>query len=106
MSWTTTVTPPLNTEVEILCVMFDDDEHRTLQDIVSGVPNREILKAYYFGDGHFKATEWYHPSGEPFWKVVAWRFRGDENDLGEPYYNECMGECIGYNNKAELVWSK
>ena len=83
--------PPKNTRIELLCVLFDEDEYRTLKkNEWSGGYNRFIVTGTW--NGAYFRGEINHASGDPFPKVVAWRPMEEQN-LGAPFYPRCLGEC-------------
>jgi len=83
--------PPKNTKIELLCVLFDEDEYRTLKkNEWSGRYNRFIVTGTW--NGAYFQGEINHASGDPFPKVVAWRPMEEQN-LGAPFYTKCLGEC-------------
>ena len=90
MDWRTDE-PPKGKKVMLLCVLFDDEEHRTLKENSWGGYNRYIFEGYWYGN-HFVSEDYHHPSGDPFYQVVAWK----EKELGEPYYPKCIGELRNY----------
>jgi hypothetical protein len=75
----------------LLCVLFDDEEHRTLKENSWGGYNRYIFEGYWY-DNHFVSEDYHHSSGDPFYQVVAWK----EKELGESYYPKCIGELRNY----------
>lgn len=83
-----TDTPPKNVEIELLCVLFNEKEYRTLKENSWGGYNRDIYT------GKFNGLYFYgykgHCSGDPYPMVVAWREIKDK-DWGEPYYDKCLG---------------
>lgn len=83
-----TDTPPLDVDLELLCVLFDSDEYRELKWVHDTDSfNRQIVQGYW--NGSYFIGNYQHFSGEPFLKVVAWR----EVDYGMPFYDSCIGEC-------------
>lgn len=81
--------PPRDKRIELLCVLFDEDEYRTLKkNSWNNEYNRFIItgtwNGAYFRGGH-------HNPGDPFPKVVAWR--PIEENMGAPFYTKCLGEC-------------
>ena len=83
--------PPKDEEIELLCVLFDEDEYRTLKkNEWSGRYNRFIVTGTW--NGAYFRGEINHASGDPFPKVVAWRPMEEQN-LGAPFYKKCLGEC-------------
>lgn len=80
--------PPVNKKIELLCVLFDDNEHRELKeyDWSSTGTNRCLITGYWNGSefiGYYP-----HSSGDPWYCVVAWK----EIDCGEKFYSHCLGE--------------
>lgn len=83
--------PPKNKKIELLCVLFDEDEYRTLKkNEWSDGYNRFIVTGTW--NGAYFRGEIDHASGDPFPKVVAWRLMEEQN-LGAPFYTKCLGEC-------------
>ena len=83
--------PPKNKRIELLCVLFDEDEYRTLQkNSWNDEYNRFIVTGTW--NGAYFRGEIHHASGDPFPKVVAWRPM-EEPNLGAPFYTKCLGEC-------------
>jgi hypothetical protein len=83
--------PPKNKKIELLCVLFDEDEYRTLKkNEWSDGYNRFIVTGTW--NGAYFRGEISHASGDPFPKVVAWRPM-EEPNLGAPFYTKCLGEC-------------
>lgn len=83
--------PPKNKKIELLCVLFDEDEYRTLKkNEWSDGYNRFIVTGTW--NGAYFRGEIQHASGDPFPKVVAWRPM-EEPNLGAPFYTKCLGEC-------------
>ncbi|MBQ1776571.1 MAG: hypothetical protein IIZ93_00290 [Acidaminococcaceae bacterium] len=83
--------PPKNKKIELLCVLFDEDEYRTLKkNEWSDGYNRFIVTGTW--NGAYFRGEIHHASGDPFPKVVAWRPM-EEPNLGAPFYTKCLGEC-------------
>lgn len=81
--------PPKDKKIELLCVLFDEDEYRTLKkNEWNDEYNRFIItgtwNGLYFRGGH-------HAPGDPFPQVVAWR--PIETNMGAPFYTKCLGEC-------------
>lgn len=81
-----TDTPPKDVELELLCVMFDEKEYRTLKENSWGGYNRSIYQGKFNGSYFYGYSG--HCPGDPYPSVVAWR----EIDYGEPYYEKCLGE--------------
>lgn len=83
--------PLKNKKLELLCVLFDEDEYRTLKknEWDDGY-NRFIVTGTW--NGAYFRGEIEHDSGDPFPKVVAWRPM-EEPNLGAPFYTKCIGEC-------------
>ncbi len=82
--------PPKNKRIELLCVLFDEDEYRTLQkNSWDDEYNRSIVTGTW--NGLYFRGEIKHASGDPFPKVVAWR--PIEENWGAPFYPRCLGEC-------------
>jgi hypothetical protein len=83
--------PPKNKRIELLCVLFDEDEYRTLQkNSWNDEYNRFIVTGTW--NGAYFRGEIHHASGDTFPKVVAWRPK-EEPNLGAPFYTKCLGEC-------------
>lgn len=83
--------PPKDKKIELLCVLFDEDEYRTLKkNEWSDGYNRFIVTGTW--NGAYFRGEIGHASGDPFPKVVAWRPM-EEPNLGAPFYTKCLGEC-------------
>lgn len=83
--------PPKNKKLELLCVLFDEDEYRTLKkNEWNDGYNRFIVTGTW--NGAYFRGEIDHASGDPFPKVVAWRPM-EELNLGAPFYRKCLGEC-------------
>lgn len=83
--------PPRNKKIELLCVLFDEDEYRTLKKSEwSDGYNRFIVTGTW--NGAYFRGEIDHASGDPFPQVVAWRPMEEQN-LGAPFYTKCLGEC-------------
>ena len=91
-SWRTDE-PPMGEEIELLCVLFDEDSYRTLEKDSWGGWNRTIHKGKW--NGHHFTGYVGHQSGDPFPSVVAWRPL-DKEDMGEEYYPKCLGEFLDY----------
>ena len=81
--------PPVGKELELLCVLFDEPEYRTLQKSW-GRWNRTVYKGKWNGCHFIGYTG--HQSGDPFLSVVAWRSL--EEDMGEAYYPKCLGTLL------------
>lgn len=83
--------PPKGVDLELLCVLFDEDKYRTLEKNPWGGWNRTVYKGKWNGCCFtgYKG----HESGDPFPRVVAWRLL-KEKDLGEEYYPKCLGEFL------------
>lgn len=82
--------PPRGERIELLCVLFDEDEYRTLQkNSWDDEYNRSIVTGTW--NGSYFRGEINHASGDPFPKVVAWR--PIEENWGAPFYPRCLGEC-------------
>lgn len=84
-SWRTDE-PPRNVDIELLCVLFDEDEYRTLEKDSWNTYNRIIITGRW--DGHEFEANYDHSSGDPWYCVVAWK----EIDYGEKFYRHCLGE--------------
>ena len=83
--------PPKGKRIELLCVLFDEDEYRTLKkNEWSDGYNRFIVTGTW--NGAYFRGEIHHASGDPFPQVVAWRPMEEQN-LGAPFYTKCLGEC-------------
>ena len=83
--------PPKNKKIELLCVLFDEDEYRTLKkNEWSDGYNRFIVTGTW--NGSYFRGKINHASDDPFPKVVAWRPM-EEPNLGAPFYTKCLGEC-------------
>ena len=87
-----TDTPPVGEELELLCVLFDEDEYRTLKKNPWGW-NRTIHKGKWNGRNFIGYTG--HQSGDPYPSVVAWRSLNAE-DMGNPFYPKCLGTLLDY----------
>ena len=85
--------PPKGEEIELLCVLFDEDSYRTLEKNPWGEWNRTIHKGKW--NGHHFTGYREHVSGDPFPSVVAWRPLNKE-DMGEEYYPKCLGAFLDY----------
>lgn len=78
-SWRTD-RPPMNVDIELLCVLFDEDNYRELKSDSWGDwkdYNRTILKGHWSGTTF--VADYSHSSGDPWYQVVAWK----EIDYGE-----------------------
>ena len=63
MDWRTDE-PPKGKKVMLLCVLFDDEEHRTLKENSWGGYNRYIFEGYWYGN-HFCIRRLSSPFGRP-----------------------------------------
>ena len=78
--------PPKDKQLELLCVLFDEDKYRALTKNPWGW-NRFVCKGVWHGC--YFTADYPHASGDPFLQVVAWR--NLEEDLGLPFYPKCIG---------------
>lgn len=83
--------PPKDKPIELLCVLFDEDEYRTLKKYEWGNEYNRFIVTGVWNGAYFRGKI-NHASGDPFPKVVAWRPMGEPN-LGAPFYTKCLGEC-------------
>ena len=79
--------PPVDKDILLLCVLFDEDKYRTIEKGWLHDFNRIIIQGRWNGS-YFKG-EYNRDYDNPYYEVVAWR----EIDYGKEYYDKCIGEC-------------
>lgn len=86
--WRTDI-PKYGAKILMLCALFDEKEYRTLSKNPWGGWNRTIYSGVY-RNGYY-ANNYNHASGDPYPQVLAWKYIKEEEDLGAPYYDCCLG---------------